>query len=44
VSSYDPSNPNARYNTLSAIVPPGSTYVLTLAGGDSSLNRWSELY
>ena len=44
VTSYDPSNPNARYNTLSAIVPPGSTYVLTLAGGDSSLNRWSELY
>jgi hypothetical protein len=44
VSSYDPSNPHDRYNTLSAIVPPGSTYVLTLPGGNSSLNRWSELY
>ncbi len=44
VSSYDPSNPHDRYNTLSAIVPPGSTYVFTLPGGNSSLNRWSELY
>ena len=44
VSSYDPSNPHSRYNTLSAIVPPGSTYVFKLPGGDSSLNRWSELY
>ena len=44
VSSYDPANPNDRYNTLSAIVPAGSPYVFSLPGGNSSLNRWAELY